>query len=268
MKAKFDLEKFFESGFRIFFIWFFGDVAFAIIPIATIALITRLLGHSFHDILLIKEWSFATIVFFGVSIRKLIRLKVELQHTPTSYKLDTGVQLYIVLVIASVLILALVILNEKGGLAIQNPTVLGVTQLMLFILGLGSIFSAVLAEQKVYDEVNSLPDGISPHWLFRRIMSELDETGDSLEWVVYAIERVSSLEFAGRINQRIAKVEQEKLFFALRGSLERLDMINSSGKKQLETLRTKIDRNAAVSNLPTDTTNISQKAENVGVPTS
>jgi hypothetical protein len=251
MKDKFDLDKFVETEFRMFFIWFFGDVAFAIIPIAIIALITTLLAQSFHDFFLIKEWSFATIVFFGVSIRRLIRLKVRLQHAPTSYKLDTGVQLYILLLIASALTLALVILNEKGALAMQDTKFLGTAQLALFILGLSSVFTAVRAEEKIYEQVDYLPDGISQRWLFRRIMSEIDKTGDSLEWVVYAIERASSAEFAASINHRISKIEEEKLFFALRGSFERLDMINSNGKRQLETLKTKIDRNARVSNQAT-----------------
>src|SRR6476661_4604435 len=101
-----------DRFYRVLAIWLLGDVAFAVVPIATIAIITKLLGDNFSNFLLIKEWSFATIVFFGVSIRKLIRLKVELQKTPTSVKLDTGVQLFVLLLIASVLVLSFVILSE------------------------------------------------------------------------------------------------------------------------------------------------------------
>jgi len=36
----------------------------------------------FKDFLLLREWSFASIVFLGVSIRQLIRVKVNIQRTP------------------------------------------------------------------------------------------------------------------------------------------------------------------------------------------
>jgi hypothetical protein len=75
---------------RILSLWLFDDLLYAVIPILVLATITTLLGETFHDFLQIKEWSFATIVLFGVSIRRLIRLKVQIQQTSHSYKLERG----------------------------------------------------------------------------------------------------------------------------------------------------------------------------------
>jgi|SRR6266853_4745011 len=154
------LNKAVHKAHRLVVEWLFGDVAFAVIPILTIALINKLLGDSFKDFLLIKEWSFATIVFLGVSIRRFIRLKVEIQKTPRSYKLYGMVQILVLLLIASVLVLSFVILGEKGVIARQEKIVLGFAQLLLFGLGLYTILMVVVAEEQCRERDKTLPDGI------------------------------------------------------------------------------------------------------------
>src|SRR5690349_24745435 len=72
-----------------FFIWLFGDVAFTVLPIATIALINVALRVSFKEFLLLPEWSFASIVLFGLSIKHAIELKVKYQKD-VSYRLYGG----------------------------------------------------------------------------------------------------------------------------------------------------------------------------------
>ena len=44
---------------EVFGMWFFGDVAYAILPIITIATINLATGASFDRFLLAREWSFA-----------------------------------------------------------------------------------------------------------------------------------------------------------------------------------------------------------------
>src|SRR5437773_2026945 len=132
-----------QSAHRTLNLWIFGDLIYAILPLLVLAAITALLGQSFEGFLGIKEWSFATIVFFGVSIRDLIRLKVRIQQTPKSYKLDSGMQMYVVFLIPSVLLLALVILSEKNILPKGHEKLLGASQLVLFSIGVSSVLFAV-----------------------------------------------------------------------------------------------------------------------------
>ena len=131
---------------RLMSLWFFGDVVYAILPLLVLGMLYGLLDESFDHFLALKEWSFATIVLFGVAVRKFVRLKVEIHHTPRSYKLDTGVQLFIVCLIASVLVLALVILAEKQMFTDATMTRLGRAQLTLFVASVGAHLLSVIAE--------------------------------------------------------------------------------------------------------------------------
>ena len=221
------------SVHRIVSLWLFGDVAFAVIPIVTIAIINILLGVTFHDFLLIKEWSFATIVFFGVSVRKLIRLKVQIQQTPKSYKLDTGVQIYVLLLIASVLILSFVILGEKGVL-VQQRAALGAGQLGLFLIGISSILIAVIVEEQYYKDEQTLPHGILKIWLVRRVIWHIEQANNSVSYAVYAMQQASEIKFNKLEGDSRSQYEEERLHLRLRAEIERLEQSLSEGKQLLD----------------------------------
>src|SRR5947207_11703540 len=87
---------------RISLIWFFGEVAYAVLPIITLALINKMTNFGFNDFLLTKEWSFANIVLLGMSLRKMIYLKVHVQRAPKSFTLDVGTQLIALTLVGAV----------------------------------------------------------------------------------------------------------------------------------------------------------------------
>jgi hypothetical protein len=124
--------------------WFFGEVSYAILPLLVLAGITVLNDETFHGFAELKEWSFATIVFFGVTIRKFVRLKVEVQQSPTSHRLDAGIQAFIVCLVFSVLVLAFVVLKEKE--IVSAGFHIGAAQLIFFSAGAVSLFMAVATE--------------------------------------------------------------------------------------------------------------------------
>ncbi len=133
---------------RVLILWLFGgDVTFAVLPLLVMGVITTLVPGR-GDFFLLKEWSFATIIFFGVSIRKLIFIKVRIQQTPRSPTLDTGVVFFIVLLVTSVLVLSFVILAEKGIFPPDATPLLARSQLLLFGAGLLSTLMAVIAEDE------------------------------------------------------------------------------------------------------------------------
>jgi drug/metabolite transporter (DMT)-like permease len=103
--------------------------------------------HDFHEFLLMKEWSFASIVLYGVTIRKLIKLKIEVQLAPRSPKLDAGVQFYVLLVILAAVVLAFVILAEFKRVSPVNAEGLEFAQMALFGLSLLSVGQAVWYEE-------------------------------------------------------------------------------------------------------------------------
>lgn len=222
-----------------FITWVIGDVAFAVIPIATMAMINFFVGGSWSSFLLTKEWSFATIVFLGVSIRKFIRLKVEIQQTPKSYKLDAGVQLHILLLIAAVIVLVFVILLEKGTIGPFTPQqnlLLEGAQMGLFVFGLFSILIAIVAEELHVATLRSLPQGISKTWLLNIVISRVTRASDYLDYAVSAAERASKIKFADPEDDARYDREEKTLRFSLHHAVERLERGLSEGRQPFNTV--------------------------------
>jgi hypothetical protein len=142
---------------RVLSLWIAGDVVYATLPIVVLTAITLLLGRSFEHFAEIKEWSFATIVFFGVAIRKFVRLKVEIQQAPRSHKLDAGLQLFVVCLVTSVLVLSLVVLQEMNAFVHNGIRYVGYAQISLFAIGLLSLLISVCAED------------VGPAWSSRKL---------------------------------------------------------------------------------------------------
>jgi hypothetical protein len=115
---------------------FFSDVAYAILPIITIAILRLALNQPFEHFLLLPEWSFASIVFFGLCIKNILELKVKYQRD-FSDKLFLGPQFFALPLIASVLTLALVELNEINK-SMNERFLIGL-QLVWFISGIGCL---------------------------------------------------------------------------------------------------------------------------------
>jgi hypothetical protein len=123
-----------------------GDVVYAMIPLLVLAVVKVLRNDSFEDFMDLKEWSFATIVFFGAALRRFVRLKYE-QGRDSAHKLELGIQLFIVGLIGSVTVLTLVILEEGTELAPAVVHYLGLAQLSLFATGLLSLLVCVWVEE-------------------------------------------------------------------------------------------------------------------------
>ena len=181
------------TGSRILSLWIFGDLLYAGLPILTLALINWLRCDQFNDFSLIKEWSFAAIVLLGVAIRKLVKVKVELQKTPDSYKLDAGVQFLVLLLVTAVLVLAFVILDEKKASAPINEQILGALQVVLFLIGATSLLAAVLAEEFFSANANQLPHKKSKETLIRHAVFRLNSAIQALDYVEYALGRVPEI---------------------------------------------------------------------------
>ena len=131
--------------FRVVSRWLFGgDVTYALLPLLVMGVASIAAPRTPEDFLSLKEWSFAAIVFFGVAIQRFIHLKVRIQQTPNSYKLDVGVQFYILLLIVAVLVLTCVVLAERGIFPASSFPLLEKGQLVMFFIGaLATLFASV-----------------------------------------------------------------------------------------------------------------------------
>jgi hypothetical protein len=199
-------EKMFRRVHRTVSLWLTGDVSFAVLPLVVLAVITAVMNESFADFGLLKEWSFAAIVLYGTSVRRLIKLKVDIQNAPRSYKLDTGVQIQILMVIASVLTLALVILHEKGSLSDINTGLLSVLQLALFVFSVLSMLGLVIAEEYgtpiAYVNAGSWPRSSA----VKVLAAELERTAGSLERDCHFLERATRITFKHPVDESSERV--------------------------------------------------------------
>jgi hypothetical protein len=175
--------------------WIFGDAIFAIIPLLVVAFIVLLTGGNFKGFLLLKEWPFASVILYGVTIRRFIRLKTQVQLVPTSYKLDTGVQLFIVMLIGSVLTLSFVLLLERGLLPRSGTDVVAASQLFFFSVGMLSLFLAEQTEHMVFMSEHELPKGVGKGWALERVAAHLGDAEEELRHVAYMLEKITATEF-------------------------------------------------------------------------
>lgn len=175
--------------FRIFSLWIFGDVIYAVLPLIVLLIIYKLLHKPFDHFLELKEWSFATIVLYGVMIRKFVRVKVLLQQSPRSFKLDGGMQFLTVLLIVSVLVLALVILAEEHILPENILGDLGRAQIFLFSLALASLLAGTMAEDEGILWAGNSKSNIQDAKLLKLTLRELNEANRLAQYVLQALDK-------------------------------------------------------------------------------
>jgi|ERR1043166_3806143 hypothetical protein len=83
-----------ELGFR----WFLGEVAFVLLPLAIIVAIRTFLGVEIDDLLVLPEWSFASIVLLSIGLNKFLELKTRVQRD-RSNRIFHGAKLAVLLLI-------------------------------------------------------------------------------------------------------------------------------------------------------------------------
>jgi hypothetical protein len=203
-------QKFYSSFERIFYHnfsrWFFADVAYTLLPIAVIIFIQIGTKGTTDFLYLSPEWSFATIVSFGVAITSLIELKTEIQHD-ASHRLYTGTRLYIILLIVSVIILSLVALRDNG-LSI-NERFLWTGQIALLFLSLVSLYMSHIARDKIFSDRNNLPKTIGRRIYYAYLSDSLGQIQSELRYLRFAIGKDKEIDF--RSNEPMNKEEVQAI---------------------------------------------------------
>lgn len=219
---------------RVISLWLFGDFMYAVLPIIVVAVVQLLIDADFARFALVKEWSFATIVLLGVTIRRLIRLKVKVQQTPRSYTLDTGVQAHIALLIGAVLVLALVIMVEHRLLTLINAVILGKVQVSLFAFSVLTLIIAIVAEEDTLQNVANLPSSVSRRWALRHTGYKVEQCEDAIEYVCFALDRVEKLSHVetSDVGLTLAVREEARLRASLAAALQRLELAIGSAREK------------------------------------
>jgi len=217
----------------VFMIWLLGDVAFAVLPVVVMSVLMTMVGHEFNEFLLLKEWSFAAIVLYGVAIRKLIKLKVEIQLEPRSPKLDTGVQFHVLLVIMAVLVLALVVLAELESVGPLNTDSLEVAQMVLFGISLFAVWQAVWYEENWHEMIKSRSRASQTVWFFRYAKVQVDEAFIRANRLNDALEHLASRKSDSTDEEPMLRRRREKLIAETLTAIERLKVTLAESEERL-----------------------------------
>src|SRR5688572_519881 len=143
-----------ELAKKIFLLWSMGEMAFTILPIVVIIIVNVSYGNNLLDTFLLPDWSFASIILYGISILRLIQIKAEYQKS-ISYRLYSGTNLYIVCCILSAVILVLAVIRQQNGQNI-SPFFVGISQIILFIFAGFSVYVATAVKEKFLDIPNAV----------------------------------------------------------------------------------------------------------------
>lgn len=158
------------------------DISPALLPIIIITLIRGMIFGNLRGWYSWPEWSFASIVLYGLAISRIIELKMGAQRD-SSYRLEAGSRLLVLLMVLAVITLSLAILSSQGVRV--EAKLLGVFQLALVVI---AILMLALAEWFIQDR----------HFRFRRrpwTMSRREYYGDIVALLKSTSEDLENLQF-------------------------------------------------------------------------
>jgi hypothetical protein len=186
----------FETWSFDFLRWFLADVAYTLLPIAVIATIKAITYNKGNYLYLSPEWSFATIVSLGAAITRLIELKTKIQQD-SSHKIYSGTRFYILLLIASVIVLSLVVLRDDG-LTI-NSTILWIMQLGLLYISLASLYISYLAKRKQFKLETEFPLDMGRGFYFKILNKKLNQIQDEVIYLKFALRKHPTINYPADI---------------------------------------------------------------------
>lgn len=218
-----------ERCYRVFSRWLFGgDVTYALLPLLIMGIAAVVSPLPTEHFLGMKEWSFAAIIFFGVGIQKFIHIKVRVQKSVYSYELNTGMQIFVVLLIVAVLVLTCVVLSERGVFSPAALPLLEKGQLVMFILGAFGTFIAAFAENE--PQLFSNKFGRSRSSCLAHVKKNLDDACSDLDCALYWVEHADTAKVTPVKDTICDRREHETQAEALTVAVQRAERLISEAR--------------------------------------
>lgn len=178
-----------ENGNELMSRWFFGEIAFVLLPLAIIVVVRSFLGVRLANMFTLPEWSFAAIVLLAVGLNKFMLLKTRVQKDDSN-KVFHGSRFVVILLIIASVTLAFSVSRQQGiGV---DQIVLSATQLVLVIAAAGFLFAAIAHEIKHENEVRDLPATLASNRMANLIRRDVKEVEEKLQRIEWALARVDS----------------------------------------------------------------------------
>ena len=178
-----------EDGSELMSRWFFGEIAFVLLPLAIIVVVRSFLGLELVDMVTLPEWSFAAIVLLAVGLNKVMNLKTKMRKD-TSSKMFHGSRLVVMLLIISSVTLAFSISKQQGMKV--DEMILAVTQVALVVMASGLLYAAIAHEIRYEGEVRELPATLASNRMAALIRCDVKDVEEKLRGIEWALGRVDS----------------------------------------------------------------------------
>ena len=169
--------------------WFFGEIAFVLLPLAIIVVVRSFLGLRLVDMFTLPEWSFAAIILLAVGLNKFMILKTRIQKDPSN-KVFHGSRFVVMLLIIASVTLAFSV-SKQHGLKVDE-TVLSATQVALVLVAAAFVYAAIAHEMKHEGEVGELPSTLASNRMAALIRCDVKDVEEKLRRIEWALARVDS----------------------------------------------------------------------------
>jgi hypothetical protein len=167
--------------------WFFGEVAFVLLPLAIIVVVRSFLGLRLADMLTLPEWSFAAIVLLAVGLNKFMVLKTRLQKD-VSNKVFHGARFVVMLLIVAAVTLAFSVSKQQGVKV--DDVILSATQGLLVVVASGFLYGAIAHEIRHENETRELPAALASTRMAALIRYDVKDVEEKLRRIEWALARV------------------------------------------------------------------------------
>lgn len=169
--------------------WFFGEIAFVLLPLAIIVVVRSFLGLRLADLFTLPDWSFAAIVLLAAGLNKFMLLKTRIQKDDSTKVFHGSRFVVILLVIASVTLAFAV--SKQQGVGVDQ-VILSATQVALVIAAAGFLFATIAHEIRHENEVRDLPATLASNRMANLIRRDVKEVEEKLQRIEWALARVDT----------------------------------------------------------------------------
>lgn len=178
-----------EDGTELMSRWFFGEMAFVLLPLAIILVVRSFLGLQLVDMFTLPEWSFAAIVLLAVCLNKLIVLKTKARKD-AAHKVFHGSRFVVMLLIIASVTLAFSV-SKQHGIKVDDM-ILSVTQVAMVVMSGAFLYAAIAHEIRHESEVRELPATLASNRMATLIRCDVKDVEEKLRGIDWALARVDS----------------------------------------------------------------------------
>jgi hypothetical protein len=179
----------FEDGTELMSRWFFGEIAFVLLPLAIILVVRSFLGVKLIDMFTLPEWSFAAIVLLAAGLNKFMVLKTRIQKDPSN-KVFHGARFVVMLLIVAAVTLAFSVSRQQGVKV--DDMILSGTQVALVLAAAAFLYGAIAHEIRHENETRELPTTLPSNRMATLIRYDVKGVEEKLRRIDWALSRVDS----------------------------------------------------------------------------